>query len=164
MNTQGDTLTIGSGGLLTNVPASSSAGGMLTAGTPVNSAATLYAYTNVATTINSPIVNNGPSGAVDVGQVGCEHADARHVAHRLDHDDHFQQQHGHRDRRRLLRRRHGPGGWPVGERRAGTRRPAAIVTGITSATQYTISNNVGTGSTTAAGTQLGFPVTQVLGG
>ena len=74
MNTGTDALTLGSGGLLINdsTHGSSIYGGMLTAGSAANTAATFYLYDNtntVANNIYSPIVNNG-SGAVSLVKAG----------------------------------------------------------------------------------------------
>src|SRR5207302_1517471 len=62
MNTQGDTLTIGTGGLLTNFAGVVVAGGRMSAGATLNTAASIYNYANATTTINSVIADNGAAG------------------------------------------------------------------------------------------------------
>ncbi len=59
------TLTIGSGGLLSNGVANTLAGGIITAGL-TSSAAELYILANSATTITSQITNNSAGGVVSV--------------------------------------------------------------------------------------------------
>ena len=59
LNTLGDTLTIGTSGFLANGAASVLAGGRVTAGSPINTAASFYEYANNTVTNNSVIANNG---------------------------------------------------------------------------------------------------------
>ncbi|HEY5312936.1 MAG TPA: autotransporter-associated beta strand repeat-containing protein, partial [Pirellulales bacterium] len=163
LNTQGDTLTLGSGGLLAS-GAGTVAGGQLTAGAAVNLPTTLYAYTNAATIINSPIVDNGLLGSVTLEKSGASTLTLNTLPTAWTTSTTTSSNtvtlpgaayYG------------GATGLVVGQsvNAAALGQPAgAIITSIVSATQYTLSANVTTGSATAAGTQLNFPTTQVLSG
>ncbi|OYW77350.1 MAG: hypothetical protein B7Z37_04705 [Verrucomicrobia bacterium 12-59-8] len=155
MNTLGDTLTIGSGGLLQNFAGVVNTGGLLSAGTTLNTAATLYDYANATATISSSITNNSLNGVLTFVKSGSSTTTLNVL----------------------------PTVWTTSTTSASNtvtvsstaglaigqivsaglgQTSGAIITGITDATRYTISANVGTGSATAAGTTFGLPTSQVL--
>ncbi|MEI9897828.1 MAG: hypothetical protein WDN28_29220 [Chthoniobacter sp.] len=88
MNTQGDTLTVASGGVLvTSTGAGVIAGGRLSAGATPNAAASLYQYASATTTINSVIANNG-TGPPDFREIRRQRHHPQCAAHGLDHFHH----------------------------------------------------------------------------
>jgi autotransporter-associated beta strand protein len=170
MNGQGEVLTIATGGLLMNTAQTTViAGGRLTAGTTSNPAM-LYLNngstgSTAGITINSAITNNNFGGVVGLLKSGqgtgtvtlnplptvwttstTTASNSVTVTSRASLG--------------------GTLGLVVGQSVSASvgQTSGAIVTGITDATHYTLSANVGTGSTTAAGTQFNFPTTQVLSG
>ncbi len=154
-STLGDTLSIASGGLLTNGLASVITGGRLTAGAVTSTSSTLYNYANNTATINSSITNNSNGNILSLVKSGASTttlnvlptvwttatttgSNSVTVA--------------------------STAGLAIGQVvSAGLGQTAgAVIIGITDATRYTLSANVGTGSTTAAGTQFSLPTSQVL--
>ncbi|WP_395730694.1 autotransporter-associated beta strand repeat-containing protein [Prosthecobacter sp.] len=155
LNTLGDVLSITSGGLLTNGALSVIAGGRLTAGAATSSASSLYVYANNTATINSTITNNSNGNLLSLVKTGTSTTTlnvlptvwttATTTASNIVTVN-------------------STAGLAVGQTVSAAlgQTAGAMIIGITDATRYTLSANVGTGSATAAGTQFGLPTSQVL--
>ncbi|OYW76067.1 MAG: hypothetical protein B7Z37_10495, partial [Verrucomicrobia bacterium 12-59-8] len=154
-STLGDTLTIATGGLLTNGAASVIAGGRLTAGTAGSSAPSLYVYANNTATINSAITNNSNGSLLSFVKSGASTTTLNVLPTVWTTSTTTSSN---------IVTVASTAGLAVGQVVSNGlgQTAGAVITGITDATHYTLSAAVVTGTTTAAGTQMSLPTSQVL--
>lgn len=150
-----DALDISSGGLLTNGAASVIAGGRLTAGVPTSSSSTLYQYANNTVTINSAITNYSNSNLLSLVKTGTSTTTLNVLPTVWTTSTTTSSN---------VVTVSSTAGLAVGQTVSAALGQTAggVIIGITDSTHYTLSANVGTGSTTAAGTQFSLPTSQVL--